>query len=119
MKYWVYKESRILGPFDKEAVSGLPGLDSGTLVCAGDPAGGAWTPAGELSELAGITSGGPGPVDDFPSSAGLLDQLQIESAGLIGDDEFSASFAEEMFQDAGFKRGFADILAPRAAGDEG
>lgn len=118
MKYWVYKESRILGPFDKEAVSGLPGLDSGTLVCAGDPAGGAWTPAGELAELGGIASGGPGPVDDFPSSAGLLDQLQIESSGLLGDDEFSASFAEEMFQDAGFKRGFADILAPRAAGDE-
>ncbi|MCR4296475.1 MAG: hypothetical protein NUW21_13140, partial [Elusimicrobia bacterium] len=95
MKYWVYKESRILGPFDKEAVSGLPGLDSGTLVCAGDPAGGAWAPAGELSELGGIASGGPGPVDDFPSSAGLLDQLQIESSGLLGDDEFSASFAEE------------------------
>src|SRR5258705_410322 len=29
VKYWVYKESRILGPFDKEAVSGPPGLDSG------------------------------------------------------------------------------------------
>ncbi len=118
MKYWVYKESRILGPFDKEAVSGLPGLDSGTLVCAGDPAGGAWAPAGELAELGRLASGGPGPVDDFPSSAGLLDQLQIESAGLLGDDEFSAAFAEEMFQDAGFKRGFADILAPRASGDE-
>ena len=51
MKYWVYKESRILGPFDKEAVSGLPGLDSGTLVCAGDPAGNSWMPAGELTEL--------------------------------------------------------------------
>lgn len=118
MKYWVYKESRILGPFDKEAVSDLPGLDQGTLVCAGDPAGGAWTPAGELAELGRIASGGPGPVDDFPSSAGLLDQLQIESSGLLGDDEFSASFAEELFQDAGFKKGFNDILAPRAAGDE-
>lgn len=118
MKYWVYKESRILGPFDKEGVSGLPGLDHGTLVCAGDPAGGDWTPAGELAELGQIASGGPGPVDDFPSSAGLLDQLQIESSGLLGDDEFSASFAEELFQDAGFKRGFSDILAPRASGDE-
>ena len=51
MKYWVYKESRILGPFDKEGVSGLPGLDSGTLVCEGDPSGGSWLPAGEIKDL--------------------------------------------------------------------
>ncbi|MCM2304550.1 MAG: DUF4339 domain-containing protein, partial [Elusimicrobia bacterium] len=100
MKYWVYKESRILGPFDKEAVSGLPGLDAGTLVCAGDPAGGSWTPAGELAELAGVPDGGVVPLDDFPSSSGLLDQLQIDSAGLVGDDDFSDSFAQELFRDA-------------------
>lgn len=118
MKYWVYKESRILGPFDKEAVSDLPGLDAGTLVCAGDPAGGSWTPAGELAELSGLPSGGVGPIDDFPTSAGLLDQLQIDSAGLIADDDFSASFAQELFQDAGFKRDFKDLLSAGAAADE-
>jgi len=118
VKYWVYKESRILGPFDKEAVSGLPGLDAGTLVCAGDPAGGSWTPAGELSDLAGVPAGLAGVVDDFPSSAALLDQLQIDSAGLIGDDEFTASFAEELFQDASFKKDFKDILTSRIMPDE-
>lgn len=118
MKYWVYKESRILGPFDKEAVSGLPGLDAGTLVCAGDPAGGSWTPAGEVSELAGLPGGGSGPLDDFPSTSGLLDQLQIDSAGLIGDDEFPASLAEDLFQDASFKKDFKDILSPSANADE-
>lgn len=118
MKYWVYKESRILGPFDKEAVSGLPGLDAGTLVCAGDPAGGSWTPAGELSELAGLPGGGSGPLDDFPSTSGLLDQLQIDSAGLIGDDEFPASLAEDLFQDASFKKDFKDILSPSANAEE-
>jgi len=118
VKYWVYKESRILGPFDKEAVSGLPGLDAGTLVCAGDPAGGSWTPAGELSELAGVPGGGSGPLDDFPSTSGLLDQLQIDSAGLIGDDEFPASLAEDLFQDASFKKDFKDILSPSANADE-
>ncbi|MBI2385991.1 MAG: hypothetical protein HYV14_08250 [Elusimicrobia bacterium] len=117
MKYWVYKESRILGPFDKEAVSGLPGLDAGTLVCAGDPAGGSWTPAGELSELAGLPDGGAGPLDDFPSTSGLLDQLQIDSAGLIGDDDFPASLAEDLFQDASFKKDFKDILFPSADAD--
>ncbi len=119
MKYWVYKESRILGPFDKEAVSGLPGLDSGTLVCAGDPAGSAWVPAGELSDLTGFSSGGAGGLlDDFPSSGSLLDQLQIDSAGLIGDDEFPNSVAENLFQDAAFKKDFQDILSDRISTDE-
>ncbi|MBI2789231.1 MAG: hypothetical protein HYX59_11160 [Elusimicrobia bacterium] len=118
MKYWVYKESRILGPFDKEAVSGLPGLDAGTLVCAGDPSGGSWTPAGELSELSVLPDGGAGPLDDFPSTSGLLDQLQIDSAGLIGDDEFPASLAEDLFQDASFKKDFKDILSPSANAEE-
>jgi len=111
VKYWIYKESRILGPFDKEAVSGLPGVDSGTLVCAGDPAAGAWLPAGELEGLTGIASGdAAGLYEDLPSSVGLLDQLQIESSGLIGDDEFPSAFSEELFQDAGFKKDFRDIL---------
>ncbi|MDD5302661.1 MAG: hypothetical protein PHS14_06065 [Elusimicrobia bacterium] len=119
MKYWVYKESRILGPFDKEAVSGLPGLDSGTLVCAGDPAGGSWIPAGELDGLTGIAAGGAGGLlDDLPSSLGLLDQLQIDSAGLVGDDEFPNSFAEGLFQDAAFKEDFRDILSERISTDE-
>lgn len=112
MKYWVYKESRILGPFDKEAVSGLPGLDAGTLVCTGDPAGSSWVPAGELDGLRGIVaSGAGGLLDDLPSSIGLLDQLQIDSAGLVGDDEFPGSFAEELFQDASFKKSFSDVLS--------
>ncbi len=118
MKYWVYKESRILGPFEKEAVSGLPGLDSGTLVCAGDPAGNSWMPAGELAELSVVSSGGAGPLEDLPSSVGLLDQLQIDCAGLVGDDEFPGAFAEELFRDASFKRGFGDALSARAPSDE-
>ena len=114
MKYWVYKESRILGPFEKEAVSGFPGLDSGTLVCAGDPVGGSWMPAGEFADLSGVAAGGVGPLDDLPSSVGLLDQLQIDCAGLIGDDEFPGAFAEELFQDASLKQGFGDALSTRA-----
>jgi len=117
VKYWVYKESRILGPFDKEAVSGLPGLDAGTLVCAGDPSGGnSWVPAAELEGLSGLAAAPA--YDDFSSSSSLLDQLQIESAGALSDDEFPTSFAEELFQDAGFKKDFREILADHVTPDE-
>lgn len=116
MKYWVYKESRILGPFDKEAVSGLPGLDAGTLVCAGDPAGGSWIPAGEHDGLTRIAAGGL--LDEFSSDSELLDQLQIDASGLVVDDEFPNSFAEELFKDASFKKDFKDILSDRISADE-
>ncbi|MBI4060824.1 MAG: hypothetical protein HY403_05280 [Elusimicrobia bacterium] len=118
MEYWVYKETRILGPFDREAVSSLPGLDAGTLVCAGDPAGNAWTPAGELIGTARAEAGGAGdPLNDFPSSIALLDQLQIDASGLVGDDEFPGAVAEELFQDPAFKKDFQDILSARAPSD--
>lgn len=114
MKYWVYKETRILGPFDKEAVSGLPGLDAGTLVCVGDPSGSSWVPAGELDGLTGISAAGAGEgFEPLPSSMGLLDQLQIDSAGIVGDNEFPDSLAENLFQDAAFKKDFSDILSSR------
>jgi hypothetical protein len=117
VKYWVYKESRILGPFDKEGVSGLPGLDSGTLVCAGDPAGSSWRPAGEHEGL-NVLSASSGPADDLSSTIGLLDQLEIESAGLIDGDDMAGSFAEDLFQDASLKKGFADVLSARSPSED-
>ena len=114
MKYWVYKESRILGPFDKEGVCGLPGLDSGTLVCEGDPAGGSWLPVGEIKDLTGLTSRSIGiDFDDMPTTVGLLDQLQIDASGYVGDDDFPGALSENLFQDAIHKKGFGDLQSGR------
>ncbi|MFI5363685.1 MAG: hypothetical protein ACHQ49_17110, partial [Elusimicrobiota bacterium] len=119
MKYWVYKDSRILGPFDKNDVAGLPGLDASTLVCAGETAAaGDWRPASDIADLSGL------PLDqigawsfDGPSSTlSLLDKLQLDAAGLIGDDEFPGA-AETLFQDADMKRNFGDLLSPRPSAD--
>ncbi|MDE2510981.1 MAG: hypothetical protein KGL74_07650, partial [Elusimicrobia bacterium] len=122
MKYWVYKDSRILGPFDKDAVAGLPGLDASTLVSAGDTAGageGEWRPAGDVAEFSGLASAlGPSWAgDEFGSTYGLLDKLQIDAAGLIGDDEFPGA-AEDLFQDADMKKTFGDLLTPRPPANE-
>lgn len=122
MKYWVYKDARILGPFDKDAFAGLPGVDSTTLVSAGDSAAsgeGGWLPAGEISDLAGVAAdpGASWPHDELPSTYGLLDKLQLESAGLIGDDDFPGA-GEDLFQDADQKKNFADLLNPRPAAAE-
>lgn len=122
MKYWVYKDARILGPFDKDAVAGVPGLDASTLVSAGESSGaeGAWRPAGEVAEFAGLASErvSTWSGEEFVSTYGLLDKLQIEASGLIGDDEFPGA-AADLFQDADMKKTFGDLLAPRAGADEG
>ncbi|HEX4046877.1 MAG TPA: hypothetical protein VH309_03540, partial [Elusimicrobiota bacterium] len=122
MKYWVYKDSRILGPFDKSDVAGLPGMDASTLVCAGEAAAageGDWRPAGDVTDLAALPleRGAAWSVDDLSSTFGLLDRLQLDAAGLIGDDEFPGA-AEDLFQDADMKRTFGDLLAPRPGVDE-
>lgn len=124
MKYWVYKDSRILGPFEKDAFAGMPGVDATTLVSVGDSAAaveGGWKPLSAVEELSGIPiDRGPAwrPDSDF-HTASLLDDLQIEAAGLIADDEFPGA-AADLFEDADMKRTFGDLIAPRPpAADDG
>lgn len=124
MKYWVFKDSRILGPFDRAAFAGLPGVDSGTLVSVGDAAGrveGDWRPASEIDELAGLgldrASWAVLTEGDVPAFQGVLDRLQLDAAGLVGDDDFP-DVAESLFQDPVMKQGFADLLRPRAGETE-
>jgi hypothetical protein len=121
LKYWVYKDSRILGPFEKDAFAGLPGVDSSTLVCAGESAAageGDWRPAGDVSDLAALTvdAGASWRGGESSSTFSLLDNLQLEAAGHINDDEFPGA-AEDLFQDAEMKRTFGDLLASRPDGD--
>lgn len=125
MKYWVYKDSRILGPFDRDSFAGLPGVDSATLVSVGDDAGARdadWRPVSEVPDLAGLgldrASWAVLAEGDVPATQGALDRLQLDAAGLVADDDFPA-FAEELFQDPTMKRAFGDMLADKKVADEG
>ncbi len=122
MKYWIYKDARIAGPYERDAIAGLPGFDASTLVSAGDAPGGdegQWAPAADVPDLApmALAHGAAFAPDAPASSFGLLDKLQLESAGLIGDDQYPNA-AEVLFQDAEIKRNFAELLAARTRGDD-
>jgi len=122
VKYWVYQDSRILGPFDKDAFSGLPGVDSYTLVSAGDAAAsgeGEWRPASEIPDLAGVSlkRGVAWSPEDPLSTYGLLDRLQIESSGPIDDEDFPGA-TESLFSDAPLNKDFSDLLLPQSAAAE-
>ncbi len=111
-----------MGPFERDAMAGLPGFDASTLVCAGDAAGsseGQWSPAADVPELAplALAHGAAWAPDAPASSFDLLDKLQIESAGLIGDDQYPSA-AEVLFQDAEIKKSFAELLVSRTRTDD-
>lgn len=111
-----------MGPFERDAMAGLPGFDAATLVCAGDVAGaseGQWSPAADVPELAplALAHGAAWSPDAPDSSFDLLDKLQIESAGLIGDDQYPSA-AEVLFQDAELKKSFAELLVSRTSADD-
>lgn len=121
MKYWVYKDAKILGPFDKDAFVGIPEVDSYTLVSAGETAAsveGGWIPAGEVADLAGLAleGGRRWSVKEPLSAYGLLDTSALGSEVLF-DEGFSGA-AEALFQDADLKRNFTALLVPGPAGSD-
>lgn len=57
MKYWVYRDTRILGPFGRDELARLDGIDPGTLVCPEADLGqseGDWRAWGEIEGGAGV-----------------------------------------------------------------
>src|SRR5688572_11674281 len=57
MKYWVFNDSRILGPYSREELAGLEAVHGGTLVCREGVTGvadGDWTALEATPELAGL-----------------------------------------------------------------
>ena len=62
MRYWVYKDSQILGPLAKEDLGLAGGVRPETLVCAEDSAGrmdADWRCAEEIEELSGLCAAAP------------------------------------------------------------
>ena len=55
MKYWVFQNNQVVGPFDREAIGEVAGFSSDSLVCPEGRKGtqmGDWTRAGVVPELA-------------------------------------------------------------------
>ncbi|MBI3298988.1 MAG: hypothetical protein HYZ75_12530 [Elusimicrobia bacterium] len=84
MKYWVFSDSRILGPYSREELSGIDAVHAGTLVCQEGTTGvqdGDWRALEAVPELAGLAmaaapAGYGGPPysetlasDDMPAAA--------------------------------------------------
>ncbi len=57
MRYWVYQDSRILGPFGKEELRSVEGLDQASLVCPDNNTGTReldWVPLENIEDLSSV-----------------------------------------------------------------
>ena len=93
MRYWVYKDSQILGPLAKEDLGLAGGVRPETLVCAEDNAGRMdtdWRCAEEVSELSSLCATAPAPAGEdvlLEPDFGLLERLQFETLALPGEGD--------------------------------
>jgi len=102
MRYWIYKDSQILGPLAKEELGLAGGLRPETLVCAENSAGRMdtdWRCAEEVPELSGFYAGAPARLGDdalLEPGFGVMERLQLENLPFSGEEDWLAGiFASE------------------------
>ncbi|MDT8287131.1 MAG: hypothetical protein RQ748_08495, partial [Elusimicrobiales bacterium] len=74
MRYWLYSEGNIIGPYTPADLLGLPAFGQGSLVCAEHSNGEAaddWKPAEQVAEISAAMSVGVGGVIDGGGIAGF------------------------------------------------
>ncbi|HBE88870.1 MAG TPA: hypothetical protein DDW67_06980, partial [Elusimicrobia bacterium] len=74
MRYWLYSEGNIIGPYTPADLLGLPAFGQGSLVCPEHATGEAaedWKPAEQVAEISAAMSVGVGGVVDGGGIAGF------------------------------------------------
>lgn len=122
MRYYVYKDSDILGPFAPEELES-GGFSSDALVCAESAAGGRdgdWLNAGDVGELSRLRSGTvTALLDDEPVTGvetGLLERLELDSVGISVESGQGPGWLADLLDDAEFRQRWADVL-PKPSDD--
>jgi hypothetical protein len=102
MKYWVYKDSQILGPLAKEDFALAGGVRPETLVCPEGSPGSAdldWRCAEDVGELFSACAASPVPAGgELPPETefGLMERLQFETLALPGEGD-GEGWLEDLF----------------------
>lgn len=113
MRYWVYRDAQILGPWAREDLAQEGGLRADTLVSA---EGGSmdWRCAEELADLSGLYVSSLAPSPQGPSvdyEYGVLERLQFETLGLEAEN---GEWLAGIFDTSGPRIHGAGLTAPAA-----
>ena len=100
MRYWVYQNSRVAGPFDRQELSALRGLTAETLVCP-EHSGGMeekdWASVGSIEELASMPARASAAGVLAPAGRDDAPQAASDFSGLFEPDKFSLDAPSEFF----------------------
>jgi len=105
MHYWIYQDSRILGPFAREDVLSVPGVGQGSLVCEGSATGAAdqdWKPLDSVPELAGLLGSRAIAAAVMPSELDSFGQFQETAHALLDNIGRSDEYPSAVLQDPQF-----------------
>ena len=119
VRYFVYKDSQILGPFGREELDQAGGLRPETLVCEESAAGRRdldWQALEQVAELAGVATLPPSALGvlDTPLDAqsSVLERLELDSLGIPTDEDSEPEWMRGLFEDADVKRRWGLAIAP-------
>ncbi|MEI7529816.1 MAG: hypothetical protein WCK76_12835 [Elusimicrobiota bacterium] len=99
MKYWLYSEGNILGPYDPAEMLGLPAFTEESLVCAetatGDNADD-WKSAAQMPEIASLLGSGRAMTASVAAGAYRLESVMSTSATNFDEKEYQtgASYSD-------------------------
>ncbi|OIO11282.1 MAG: hypothetical protein AUJ52_02215 [Elusimicrobia bacterium CG1_02_63_36] len=82
MRYWVYQDSRILGPYGKEDLPTVEGLHAGSLVCPDNHSGTQemdWAPLESYQELSAVFGTARETVAEAAAAVGSFDRFATEA----------------------------------------
>ena len=102
MRYWVYQDSRILGPFDKEELRSVEGLHEASLVCTQGQSGTQemdWVALESVEDLSSVFGASAEVAQQTASAAGSFDQFSNEAHASVDNIGASENWMESIQKD--------------------
>ncbi|MBI5200933.1 MAG: hypothetical protein HY925_05050 [Elusimicrobia bacterium] len=119
MRYFVYQDAQIMGPFTREDLGQVHGLHGDSLVCPEGAMGnkdGEWLSAREVNDLSGLFTGGPGikasPVLEMTASGppDFYTRLGEETRSILDGFGYSGEWTSGAFEDPDFFRQWGALV---------
>ena len=116
MRYLIYRDAHILGPYEREELGQAGPLHPETLVCVETLSGRLdtdWKCLEEIPDLAGLASSSLTLAASFEYSE-TMERRELESLGMPASGAFGG-WVESLFQDKDFRALWGEEAAPKAA----
>ncbi len=117
MRYYIYKDSEVAGPFTPEELDASGGVAPDSLVCPEASSGrydNDWLAAGQVSELSSVRRSlftATATLDEpLAGESGVFERLELDTAGLPGVSGEGDGWLADLMDDAQFRSRWGELL---------